>query len=340
CPSIADPQKAYLVPTPYLCSGILQTAYKAVTDFSVDKCTDIKYDRETHIMSDRGTVSLDWYPSQCRDKHDRTPIAIIMTGVGGSSREYCIRAIAKALADGPLCYRAVVMNHRGSGRTPLTSPLFCSIHDTGDIREMALHMRMRYPNAPLVAVGLSLGANVLAKYLGEEGSSCPLAAAVTVGCPFDMTATGRLVDGDSLLSSYLVRPKLVNTLRRYLLSNEQGIQSGDTKYDMDGIRRARFMHEIGDLVPVMTLGMKNCWEYYDYASSSHVVDRICTPYLAINSLDDPVSAAEGVPVDKFRKNPNIALALVKYGGHLGFFTGMQPKIWYLKPVVEFFAAMV
>lgn len=45
----------------------------------------------------------------------------------------------------------------------------------------------RYPEAPIYAVGYSLGANLLVKYLGEEGKHGyrPLAGAVAVSNPWN-----------------------------------------------------------------------------------------------------------------------------------------------------------
>ncbi|KAJ2346048.1 hypothetical protein GGH92_003774 [Coemansia sp. RSA 2673] len=57
-------------------------------------------------------------------------------------------------------------------------------------------------------------------------------------------------------------------------------------------------------------------------------------------MDDPVTRYEGIPQAKFKSNPYIALALLKHGGHLGFFCGLRPKIWYMTPVTEFFDAIL
>jgi predicted alpha/beta-fold hydrolase len=44
-------------------------------------------------------------------------------------------------------------------------------------------------DAPFIAVGFSMGANILTKYLGEEGPACPLTAAVSIANPYDFVAT-------------------------------------------------------------------------------------------------------------------------------------------------------
>lgn len=46
----------------------------------------------------------------------------------------------------------------------------------------------RYPEAPLFAVGFSLGANLLVKYLGEEGrlGERPLTGAIAISNPWNL----------------------------------------------------------------------------------------------------------------------------------------------------------
>ncbi|KAI8318905.1 AB-hydrolase YheT [Martensiomyces pterosporus] len=340
CPSLTDPKKAFMIPTPYLCGGMLQTVYCTTKALKRDQYSNIKYDRELHEMDDKGTISLDWYPKRSEDPADTTPIVVIMTGVGGSSYEYHIRCLAKALADGPLKYRVVVMNHRGSGRTPLTSPKLYNAYYTEDFRDIVKYIHSSYDQARLIGIGFSLGANLITKYLGEEGSKCLLSAGIAVCCPFDMSIAGRALDADGFLNNNVFQPNLVATMKRLLKRNLDVIKTSEIDYDLDKIMKVKRMSELDNLVTAKTYGFQDCWAYYDAASSTHYVDNIATPYLAINSLDDPVTPPEGIPVDKFKTNPNISLALVKHGGHLGFFTGLSPTIWYLDPIVEFIGAIV
>lgn len=43
-------------------------------------------------------------------------------------------------------------------------------------------MREKYPDAPLVGLGFSLGANVLTRYIGEEGPRSRLRGGIVLGC--------------------------------------------------------------------------------------------------------------------------------------------------------------
>lgn len=63
----------------------------------------------------------------------------------------------------------------GAG-VPLTSPRLYSGGTTDDIRVALMYISATYPKAPLLGIGFSLGANVLTRYLAEEGEHSRLKA--------------------------------------------------------------------------------------------------------------------------------------------------------------------
>lgn len=71
-------------------------------------------------------------------------------------------------------------------------------------------------------------------------------------------------------------------------------------------------------------------EYYQWASSDHVVDKIRVPLLSINAADDPL--VPWVPMDA-KENPLVIMALTKGGGHLGWFESRERR-WTTAPILE------
>lgn len=65
---------------------------------------------------------------------------------------------------------------------PLSSPQFYSSCHTDDLRQALLYISHRYPQAPLLGLGFSLGANVLTRYVAEEGEECRLTSACALAC--------------------------------------------------------------------------------------------------------------------------------------------------------------
>ena len=64
-------------------------------------------------------------------------------------------------------------------------PLSHALSFSPDIRSALLYISETYPDAPLFGCGFSLGASVLARFIGEEGDHCVLRAGVVVGTPWD-----------------------------------------------------------------------------------------------------------------------------------------------------------
>lgn len=60
--------------------------------------------------------------------------------------------------------------------------------DVDDMARVLIHMRAKYPKAPMLAIGFSMGSNVLVKYLGQYGQSPlnPLIGAVCAASGYDI----------------------------------------------------------------------------------------------------------------------------------------------------------
>jgi predicted alpha/beta-fold hydrolase len=69
----------------------------------------------------------------------------------------------------------------GAG-VPITTPQLYSAGYTDDIRIALMFIAHRYPNAPLLGLGFSLGANVITRYLAEEGLRSRLMSGCALGC--------------------------------------------------------------------------------------------------------------------------------------------------------------
>jgi uncharacterized protein len=128
---------------------------------------------------------------------------VIAHGLTGGSHESYVRAIlapaCSPVNQGGLGYRGVVVNSRGCMHTsypiqlplinqlqgagvPITSPQLYSAGHTDDLRSALMYIAKLYPNAPLLGVGFSLGANILTRYIAEEGEHSRLASGCALAC--------------------------------------------------------------------------------------------------------------------------------------------------------------
>ena len=146
----------------------------------------ILYDRELVQMPDGGVVALDTEDLQESDRLPAdAPVLLLLPGLtGGSEDSYVQHAVVHARSVG---IRAVVFNSRGTSESPVTTAQFYSASYTGDLRCVVAHVAAQLPHGvPLFAAGWSLGANILTRYLGEEGDNTPIKAAVAMCNPFDL----------------------------------------------------------------------------------------------------------------------------------------------------------
>jgi len=69
----------------------------------------------------------------------------------------------------------------GAG-VPITSPQLYSAGHTDDLRQALFYISHRFPEAPLLGLSFSLGANVMTRYVAEEGELSRLKSACILGC--------------------------------------------------------------------------------------------------------------------------------------------------------------
>ncbi|KAI0305847.1 hypothetical protein B0F90DRAFT_1666024 [Multifurca ochricompacta] len=202
------------------CSSVL-TPFKQLGGFSIigdfSQVDSVVYDRKLLKLKDGGTLSVIIPNSKMRPTDIFLPAGSILhiqplleayltkdtcdSGVhgltGGSNEAYVRNIIAPAIApleEGGLGYRAVVVNFRGCAGVPLTSPQLYGLSHTDDFRQAILYIREIYPHAPLLGLGFSLGANILTRYVAEEGESCRLVSACALACPWDAVKTAHALE--------------------------------------------------------------------------------------------------------------------------------------------------
>ncbi|KAG8988341.1 hypothetical protein FRB90_002816 [Tulasnella sp. 427] len=362
-PSLSKPYH----PCWWLPNGHAQTAYCVVANF--DAVDTVVYKRTLLRLPDGGTIGLDFTPATpARDQDERAPVIVVLHGLTGGSQESYIRSVlATACApksEGGLGARAVVVNFRGCCGVPLTSPQLYSAAYTGDIRSALLYISAKYPKAPLLGLGFSLGANVLIRYIGEEGENSRLKTAVALASPWDGVPNIRQLEGRALnreVYSKAMGANIVALVKSHMHAIEKMegsllkqeaqkvlLLKNPTLRDVDNhigadlvdIWKVRVAGGLGSPFPLPDVDA-----YYAWAGSHHKVPGIRIPFLAINTLDDPVVAE--IPFDICAQNPWVCLATTQYGGHLGWFEGgllqregTPPSRWVKKPVIEWFAGML
>ena len=135
----------------------------------------LKYHRELLILSDKGTIALDWvidHEGELPRKHSCRPILCCFSGLsGGNDSLYLYSIIKEASLNG---YKCVVINFRGCAGVKLTSPLIYWINTwKTDVQEPLEYINGKYCSGRdpeymhrnIYGYSVSLGAGMLTRYI-------------------------------------------------------------------------------------------------------------------------------------------------------------------------------
>jgi abhydrolase domain-containing protein 1/3 len=133
--------------------------------------------RELVTLPDGGTVAMDWLPAP-PTMDAKKPIVILIHGLCGNSESNHIVYAGHEFSKQGYAVGAFIA--RGCGGLSLTTPESFTAARTSDLAYVLDRIHKQYPDRPIAAVGYSLGAGILLKYLGQHGDKSLLTAAVAV----------------------------------------------------------------------------------------------------------------------------------------------------------------
>ncbi|KAL6911711.1 hypothetical protein ACP4OV_000516 [Aristida adscensionis] len=276
----------------------------------------VRLRRECLRAPDDGAVALDWVSGDDRALPRNAPVLILLPGLtGGSDDTYVRHMLMRARSKG---WRVVVFNSRGCADSPVTTPKFYSASFTGDLRQVIDHVLGRYPKSNVYAVGWSLGANILVRYLGEETDKCPLSGAVSLCNPFNLV----IADEDFHKGFNNIYDRaLARALRTIFKKHALLFEGLEGEYDIPKAANARTVRDFDEGLTRVSFGFKSVDDYYSNSSSSDSIKNVCIPLLCIQANNDPIAPSRGIPREDIKANPNCLLIVTPQGGHLGWVAG-------------------
>ncbi|RHY23207.1 hypothetical protein DYB32_009277 [Aphanomyces invadans] len=222
------------------------------------------------------------------------------------------------------------------------SHLCCPAY-THDVREVVAFVCTHHiaKGVPLMGIGFSLGANILLKYVGEEGAACLLTAAVSVANPYDFVVTNLHIT-HSWFHRWVYNAAMTRSLLR-MVFDETNAHEHLTKHpavDIALLRNIKTLTEYDHHVSRHTFGYLTPMDIYRDASSAAYLKHIAIPTLCISAHDDPICPHTAIPYEECRSNPNIVLAVTHSGGHVGFFTSQhlfddEPGMWCADVIAQY-----
>lgn len=193
--------------------------------------------------------------------------------------------------------------------------------ETSDLDFVVRTLVEHHPGLELVLCGVSLGGNVLLKWLGEQGSIVPaqVRGAAAVSVPYDLEAGARLLERGfaRVYARHFLRTLIAKTIRK--------LERYPDLCDPDHLRRARTFFEFDDLLTGPVHGFAGAHDYYERSSSVHYLSEIRVKTLLLSAWNDPF-----LPRDVLASVRNIAkgneclfVEFPQAGGHVGWVAG-QP----------------
>jgi len=308
----------------WLPGGNAQTIYAALAA----PAPRVRYRRERWETPDHDFVELDWLDAP---HDDRAPLVALFHGLEGSSRSHYARALMAAAR--ARRWRGVVPHFRGCGGEPNRLPRAYHSGDSDEVDWLLRRLRAAAGAAPLFAVGVSLGGNVLLKWLGEQGDAAReiVAAAAAISAPVDLTAAG-----DALGRGF----NLVYA-RHFLASLKRKTAAKIARFpgiaDAAAVSRSRTLREFDDLVTAPLHGFRDAADYWLRSSAKPLLGRIRVATLVVHARNDPFHPGAHLPgADEVA--PAVMLDYPDHGGHVGFVSGRFPGTlaWLPERVLGFF----
>ena len=261
------------------------------------------------------------------------PRLVIFHGLEGSTDSRYVRVLAKTAHRAG--WHVVAPNFRGCGGTMNRLPRSYYAGDSAEVQWILARAHSTHDPAPLHAVGISLGGNMLLKWLGEQGEQARslLASAAAVAAPLDLHAVGdHLARGFNRLYT-----------NHFLTTLKQKAQAKFNQYpglfDLPATLRARNLREFDDHFIAPLHGFANVDDYWTRCSSKPWLPHIKVPTLLLNACDDPFVPQEVLPGPQQCSN-EVVRDFQAHGGHVGFVSGHFPGqlSWMPRRVMQFFWA--
>lgn len=261
-----------------------------------------------------------------------TQALVLFHGLEGSSKSHYAQAIAQYFrARG---WVVVIAHFRGCSGFPNRMARAYYSGDSEEIKFILESVRSRVPSATWHAVGVSLGANAMLKYLGEQKDKASwLHKAAAISAPMDLVSCGQELS-TSLLGRKLYCPHFLKTMKAKIFEKSRRFPG---MIDSFRLSQAKTLRDFDDIYTAPMHGYQHALDYWTQASSKPLLMHIQTPTLILNAKNDPFVPVSSLPLVQ-EASSQVLLHQPKQGGHVGFTTGAFPGTinWLPTRLAQFF----
>ena len=317
---------AYRAPR-WLPGGHAQTVYPLLI-----KPTPYAYFRERWDTPDGDFIDIDWNRTERHSgATSNEPLVLLFHGLEGSSNSHYALSLMQELD--AIGWGGAVVHFRGCSGEPNRLPRAYHSGDSAEIDWILRRVKARHPARTCFAAGVSLGGNVLLKWLGELGNSAEtvVQAAAAVSTPHDLAACSHH------LEKGVNRVYTRNFLQTMVPAAQERLRRFPALYDGHRLAGVRSLFDFDDTVTAPLHGFAGAEDYWRRSSCKPWLRAIAVPTLVLNAINDPFIPTGSLP------RPDEASACVRLeyprtGGHAGFVSGSLPGnlSWMPRRLIRFF----
>lgn len=278
---------------------------------------------------DQDFVELAWLEEHSHPKG----LAVVFHGLEGSVESHYAAHLMKSLSSAG--WHSVLVHFRGCG--PSGNNTARSYH-SGETRDNLmvlnyLQQQSAYQALNKVAIGFSLGGNMLLKLMGEFDVAAMIKQAFVVSPPFDLASCAESINRgfSKIYQKYLLK-SMRHRFRIKYNRFEYGKMLGLSLADIADLRT---FYAFDDRITGPLHGFSGAKHYYESCSANRFMDRINIPTLVLHAKDDPFMSPDIVP-DKTLLSDKVKIELSDTGGHVGFMQGtpMSPRLWVNERILD------
>ena len=252
------------------------------------------------------------------------PHLVLLHGLEGTIRSHYIQSMLSEA--GRRGWGASVVIFRSCSEEMNRTRRFYHSGETSDMALALERIRETVPRSSILLAGVSLGGNVLLKFLGETGDDVPsgVKAAVAISVPFDLSRSARYIDRGF---SRVYQKHFIRSLSRKATLKRKTFPD---LVDPAQLAAIRTMRDFDNTMTAPLHGFTDAEDYYARSSSLGWLARIRVNTLLLSAVDDPFLPSQVLDNVRAiaRSNPRLHLDFPRHGGHAGFVGGWNP----LKPI--------
>lgn len=263
----------------------------------------VRYQREILTTPDGDNLALDYISN-----NSKNPCLVLFHGLEGSSQSATITHLAHYFLQKN--WTVIAPNFRGCGNCPNQLARAYHASDHAEINYLLQHIAQHFQFSQLFTIGISLGGSALLHYLATDKTNqatLPHAAA-TISAPFSLPPCVDQLDNGWRRHIYArhflatLKPKIIKKLATHPHIGDKAVLS-----------RLNTIAAFDQLYTAPQHGFSDAEQYWKISSSIRVLDRIRTPTMCINALNDPIITPATLPVPA--RYPHIVFVRPRHGGH-------------------------